>query len=104
MCISDAILELRKPLTNSWNLILEATHVPTGVQVAIKIINKAKIEQKKMDHKVRREIFNLKRFRHPHIIKLYQVIETATDIYLVMEYIDGGELFDYIVQRGRRGY
>jgi serine/threonine protein kinase len=69
--------------------------------VAIKIINKAKIEQKKMDHKVRREIFNLKRFRHPHIIKLYQVIETAADILLVMEYVDGGELFDYIVQRGK---
>ena len=39
---------------------------------------------------VRREIFNLKRFRHPHIIKLYQVIETARDIYLVMEYVEGG--------------
>jgi len=53
-----------------------------------------------MDHKVRREIFNLKRFRHPHIIRLYQVMETAQDIYLVMELVDGGELFDYIVQRG----
>lgn len=51
--------------------------------------------------KVRREIFNLKRFRHPHIIKLYQVLETERDIYLVMEYVEGGELFDYIVQRGK---
>ncbi len=54
-----------------------------------------------MDQKIRREIKILKLFRHPHIIRLYEVIETPTDIFLVMEYVDGGELFEYIVQRGR---
>ena len=44
----------------------------------------------------RREIQILKLFRHPHIIKLYEVITTPTDIFMVMEYISGGELFDYI--------
>lgn len=54
-----------------------------------------------MDQKIRREIYNLRRFRHPHIIKLYEVIETQTDIFLVMELVGGGELFDYIIQRGK---
>lgn len=38
---------------------------------------------------------------HPHIIRLYEVIETQTDIYVVMEYVKSGELFDYIVEKGR---
>ena len=38
---------------------------------------------------------------HPHIIRLYEVIETHTDIYVVMEYVKFGELFDYIVEKGR---
>lgn len=50
---------------------------------------------------VRREIKILRLFMHPHIIRLYEVIETPTDIYLVMEYVNSGELFDYIVEKGR---
>jgi 5'-AMP-activated protein kinase catalytic alpha subunit len=38
---------------------------------------------------------------HPHIIRLYEVIETSSDIFVVMEYIKSGELFDYIVEKGR---
>lgn len=54
-----------------------------------------------MDQKIRREIKILKLFRHPHIIRLYETIETPKEIFLVMEYVSGGELFDYIVKRGR---
>ena len=38
---------------------------------------------------------------HPHIIRLYEVIEAPADIYVVMEYVKSGELFDYIVEKGR---
>lgn len=38
---------------------------------------------------------------HPHIIRLYEVIDTPADIYVVMEYVKSGELFDYIVEKGR---
>lgn len=38
---------------------------------------------------VRREIKILRLFMHPHIIRLYEVIETASDIYVVMEYVQG---------------
>ena len=50
--------------------------------------------------KIRREIQILKLFRHPHIIKLYEVISTPTDIFMIMEYVSGGELFDYIGEGG----
>ena len=81
--------------------IVVATHERTGYKVAIKILNRAKIKKLDMAEKVRREISNLKRLSHPHIIRLYQVIQTPSDIFVVIEYVSGGELFDYIVQKGR---
>jgi len=78
-----------------------ATHAVTGHKVAVKILNKAKIKQLGMEEKVQREINILHLCTHPHIIRLYEVIDTPTDIFLVNEYVSGGELFDYIVSKGR---
>ncbi|GMH87015.1 hypothetical protein TL16_g10726 [Triparma laevis f. inornata] len=78
-----------------------ATHIVTGHKVAIKILNKAKIKHLGMEEKVQREINILRLCTHPHIIRLYEVIDTPTDIFLVNEYVSGGELFDYIVSKGR---
>ena len=78
-----------------------AIHEPSGCPVAIKILNRERIKSLGMQDKVRREINILKRIRHPHIIRMYEVIDSPTDIFLVMEYVSGGELFDYIVQSGR---
>ncbi|XP_073418760.1 5'-AMP-activated protein kinase catalytic subunit alpha-1 isoform X4 [Dendrobates tinctorius] len=76
-------------------------HELTGHKVAVKILNRQKIRSLDVVGKIRREIQNLKLFRHPHIIKLYQVISTPTDIFMVMEYVAGGELFDYICKNGK---
>ncbi|KAG6509180.1 hypothetical protein ZIOFF_034571 [Zingiber officinale] len=78
-----------------------AEHLSTGHKVAIKILNRHKIKSMEMEEKVRREIKILRLFMHPHIIRLYEVIETHSDIYVVMEYVKSGELFDYIVEKGR---
>ncbi|KAG0486746.1 hypothetical protein HPP92_008841 [Vanilla planifolia] len=78
-----------------------AEHALTGHKVAIKILNRRKIKNMEMEEKVRREIKILRLFMHPHIIRLYEVIETHSDIYVVMEYVKSGELFDYIVEKGK---
>lgn len=78
-----------------------AVHQLTGHKVAVKILNRQKIKNLDVVGKIRREIQNLKLFRHPHIIKLYQVISTPSDIFMVMEYVSGGELFDYILKHGK---
>jgi 5'-AMP-activated protein kinase catalytic alpha subunit len=85
----------------SFGKVKVAEHIYTGNKVAIKILNRRRIKNLRMDEKIRREIQNLKLFRHPHIIRLYEVIETPTDIFMVMEYVSGGELFDFIVQHGK---
>eukprot|EP01035_Chromulina_nebulosa_P021991 gene21991-28466_t len=76
-------------------------HDETNQKVAVKILNKGKIKHMEMAEKVRREINILKMCTHPHIIRLYEVIDTPSDIFVVMEFVSGGELFDYIVSRGR---
>eukprot|EP01006_Ploeotia_vitrea_P055583 TRINITY_DN68013_c7_g1_i1.p1 TRINITY_DN68013_c7_g1~~TRINITY_DN68013_c7_g1_i1.p1 ORF type:complete len:678 (+),score=340.85 TRINITY_DN68013_c7_g1_i1:41-2074(+) len=78
-----------------------AVHELTGQKVAIKILNRSKLQRMDMGAKVRREIDILRLFMHPHIIRLYEVIDTPTDIFCVMEYVAGGEMFDYIVRKGR---
>ena len=85
----------------SFGKVRLAEHQLTGHKVAVKILNRNRIRQLDMDDKVRREIKILKLFYHPHIIRLYEVIYTPTDIYMVMEYVQGGELFDFIVSNGR---
>lgn len=54
-----------------------------------------------MDNKIKREIQILQLFRHPHIIRMYEVIETATDVFMFLEYVSGGELFEMIVEKGK---
>lgn len=51
--------------------------------------------------KVKREIRLLKYFNHPNIIRLYQVLDAVNNIFVVMEYVGGGELFDLIYRKGR---
>ncbi|KAG2022382.1 CAMK/CAMK1 protein kinase [Coprinopsis cinerea AmutBmut pab1-1] len=77
-----------------------AIHTVTGHKVAMKYISKAVIQREKTKTRVRREFEYLRTLRHPHIIKLYEVISTPTDIIFVLEYA-GGELFNYIVANGR---
>ncbi|KAJ0970893.1 hypothetical protein J5N97_018852 [Dioscorea zingiberensis] len=85
----------------SFGKVKVAEHALTGHKVAVKILNRRKIKNMEMEEKVRREIKILRLFMHPHIIRLYEVIETHSDIYVVMEYVKSGELFDYIVEKGR---
>ncbi|CDW81311.1 snf1-related protein kinase catalytic subunit alpha kin10-like [Stylonychia lemnae] len=78
---------------------VKSKHCLTGHEVAIKIMNKKKIKQQNVFEKVKREIKVLRYFNHPHIIKHFEFIDTPSDIFMVIEYAAGGELFDYISRR-----
>lgn len=73
----------------------------SGEKVAIKVLEKEKIVDVNDVERVAREIHILKIVRHPVVVQLYEIIETAKEIYLIMEYARGGELFEYIVNRKR---
>jgi len=82
----------------TFGKVKEATHIVTGEKVAIKILEKSRITEVADVERVAREIHILKLIRHPNIIQLYEIIETHKVLFLVMEYADGGELFDHIVK------
>lgn len=77
------------------------THILTGEKVAVKILEKERIVDVADVERVAREIHILKLVQHPHIIQLYEIIETPRQLYLIMEFCSGGELFDHIVEQGR---
>uniref|UniRef100_A0A8B9L7C9 non-specific serine/threonine protein kinase n=1 Tax=Astyanax mexicanus TaxID=7994 RepID=A0A8B9L7C9_ASTMX len=77
-----------------------AKHRITKSEVAIKIIDKTQLDAANLE-KIYREVEIMKLLDHPHIIKLYQVMETKNMLYLVTEYAKNGEIFDYLASRGR---
>jgi len=58
----------------------------TNEKVAIKVLEKEKMQDQEDIKRVIREIKILKKIRHPHIIQLLDIIETDNELYLVMEY------------------
>ncbi|KAF8909385.1 kinase-like domain-containing protein, partial [Gymnopilus junonius] len=90
-----------------------ARHSRTGQYAAIKIISKTSPGSRvslnrladEVEHNllaVEREIVVMKLIDHPNVMKLYDVWETSSSLYLVLEYVQGGELFEYLCDKGRR--
>ncbi|KAL6100974.1 sik1 [Pungitius sinensis] len=77
-----------------------AKHKVTKTLVAIKIIDKTRLNPSNLE-KIYREVQIMKLLNHPHIIKLYQVMETTDMLYIVTEYAKNGEMFDHLTTNGR---
>ncbi|XP_047135160.1 serine/threonine kinase SAD-1 isoform X1 [Hydra vulgaris] len=75
-------------------------HSVTQKRVAIKIVDKNKIPPNVLA-KVEREITIMKLIEHYNVLHLTDVYESKKSLFLVLEYVGGGELFDYLVKRGR---
>ncbi|CAI5465702.1 unnamed protein product [Closterium sp. Yama58-4] len=78
-----------------------AVHATTGEPVAMKVLDKEKIIRHKMVDQIKREISVMKLVRHPNVVRLYEVLASRTKIYIILEFVTGGELFDKIVNKGR---
>ena len=76
-------------------------YLPTKEKVAIKILEKNKIQDKDDKIRVKREFEMLTKFNHINVILVTEIFETFDSYYSVMEYCEGGELFNYIVKKRR---
>lgn len=81
--------------------VYHARNIENGQSVAVKVINKKKINAIGLSGNVKREISIMSRLCHPNIVRLHEVLATKTKIYFIMEFAKGGELFAKISSRGR---
>jgi len=78
-----------------------AINSETDERVAIKVLDKEKIQKQNMGAQIKREISIMKMVRNPHVVMLKEVLASRTKIFIVLELVTGGELFDKIVSEGR---
>jgi serine/threonine protein kinase len=81
--------------------VMLAVERHTRESVAVKILEKDKIVDEDARTRLMNEIAILHRVQHPKVLHLLEVVESVDAIYLITEYVAGGELFQYIVQHGR---
>ncbi|XP_051745508.1 serine/threonine-protein kinase DCLK2 isoform X10 [Ctenopharyngodon idella] len=78
----------------NFAVVKECVERSTGKEFALKIIDKNKCRGK--EHLIENEVAVLRRVKHPNIIMLIEEVDTPTELYLVMELVKGGDLFDAI--------
>ncbi|MGH0135761.1 UNVERIFIED_CONTAM: hypothetical protein FKN15_055217 [Acipenser sinensis] len=78
----------------NFAVVKECIERSTGKEFALKIIDKAKCSGK--EHLIENEVAVLRRVKHPNIIMLIEEVDTVAELYLVMELVKGGDLFDAI--------
>lgn len=78
-----------------------AKNVETHDCVAIKILDREQVLRHKMVEHLKREISTMKLVKHPNVVKIFEVMASKSKIYIVLEFVGGGELFDQIAKHGR---
>ena len=85
-----------------YAVVKSARHVFTGERVAVKVIDKTKLDAA-TKVQMMQEVRLMKLVQHPHVVRLYEVIDTQTKLYLVLELADGGDMYDYIMRHENVG-
>lgn len=78
-----------------------AINVETNEPAAIKVLDKEKIQKQNMGAQIKKEISIMKMVRHKYVVGMKEVLASRTKIFIVLELVTGGELFDKIVSQGR---
>ncbi|XP_035855992.1 serine/threonine-protein kinase DCLK2 isoform X4 [Sander lucioperca] len=83
----------------NFAVVKECVERSTGKEFALKIIDKAKCTGK--EHLIENEVAVLRKVKHPNIIMLIEEVDTPSELYLVMELVKGGDLFDAITSSAK---
>ncbi|CAF4891062.1 unnamed protein product, partial [Rotaria socialis] len=83
--------------TGHFAVVKLARHVFTQKEVAVKVIDKTKLDEISKAH-LFQEVQCMKLVQHPNVVRLYEVIDTPNKLYLILEFADGGDMYDYITR------
>ena len=89
-------LVLRTIGEGSFGEVFEANDEQTGERVAIKELDKNSVQAKKMGPQLQQEIKILKSLHHSQIVQLKEVLASASSIFMINEYVGGGDLHQRI--------
>jgi len=89
--------------TGTFGKVRKARHIITGKEYAVKCIDKTMLKKQKMRTQLKREVSITKLIQHPRVVQLFEVLASKTKIYLVLELVTGGELFDLLVKEKQFG-
>ncbi|TMW68764.1 hypothetical protein Poli38472_006232 [Pythium oligandrum] len=91
----------------NFSRIMLATHNATNEVFALKVIEKQRIKRLRVRHgnifneiNMEKEVLN--KLRHPNIVRLYHTFQDNENLYFLLEYIEGGELLNYLVHEGKQ--
>ncbi|XP_013872591.1 calcium/calmodulin-dependent protein kinase 1Db [Austrofundulus limnaeus] len=84
--------------TGAFSEVVMAQEKATGKMVAIKCIPKKALKGKETS--IENEIAVLRKIKHENIVALEDIYESSNHLYLIMQLVSGGELFDRIVEKG----
>jgi calcium/calmodulin-dependent protein kinase I len=79
--------------------VKRAVRKKDGAEFAIKVIKKARLNEEELSV-VHDEVEIMHRIQHPNCATLFEMFETPKKIYMVLELLSGGELFDRVVEKG----
>ncbi|KAJ1255577.1 hypothetical protein BS78_K185200 [Paspalum vaginatum] len=104
-CLLMGRYELRKVLgKGSFAKVYHARNVETGEEVAIKIMDKDHLAKSgAVPEQVTREIEIMHRVRHPHVVRIHEVMANKKSIFVVMEFVRGGSLDACLIRYAGRG-
>ena len=85
----------------TFGKVKHAIHQDTNEAVAIKVLDKEKIQKQNMGAQIKKEISIMKMVRHKYVVGMKEVLASKTKIFIVLELVTGGELFDKIVSEGK---
>ncbi|KAL9648802.1 hypothetical protein ABK040_003735 [Willaertia magna] len=85
----------------NFSKVKYAVDTTDGTVWAMKIVDRKMIQKENLESQLKREIAIMKLLKQKNIIKLREVLQSANNIYIVLELVTGGELFDRIVQAKR---
>mmetsp|Transcript_5966 Transcript_5966/g.15196 ORF Transcript_5966/g.15196 Transcript_5966/m.15196 type:complete len:765 (-) Transcript_5966:54-2348(-) len=78
-----------------YSVVKLATHVLSKQKVAVKVIDKTKLNEVELAH-LHHEVMVMKLLRNPHVVRLYEIVDTSNWLYLIMELGDGGDMYHWL--------
>jgi serine/threonine protein kinase len=83
-----------------WQSLPQHVFVLIKASSGSQVLDKEAMERAGAEAEVMHEVNIMKQIEHPNVVNLREIIASRESIFLVMEYVPGGDLFDHVAKHG----